>query len=109
MAIELGTATLFALILLVINGGLQWIRELAKNKTLNENGNALGEIKSQISTVDSKVDCMDKKVGETKVKMAEIKAAVSAQEKQCKATVMRFDKAISDQGQHIVKLASRKQ
>ena len=99
MAIELGSNTaLFALGLLIINGGLQWIRELKKG---NNNGKHLEEIKESIGNVDTKV-------GETKIEIAKVSTAVNAQKTQCATTVKRFDKAISDQGQQIINLAGRK-
>lgn len=81
-------------ILLVINGGVQWIREWRKNSALKANGADLKEIKE-------KLDRVDKKVGETKV-------AVDAQKEQCVNTVDRFDEAIRGQYQEIIKLAGRK-
>ncbi len=92
---EVGTTTLFALAVLIINGGIQWIRELRKG---NGNGKDLKEIKD-------KIDCVDKKVGETKLKMAEVKTAVGAQKTQCAATVKRFDKTIADQNKELIALA----
>ena len=82
------------IILLIINGGVQWIRELRKPQPWKKNGFALKEIKQ-------KLDCVDKKVGETKV-------AVDAQKEQCVNTVTRFDKTISDQNRELIKLAGRK-
>ena len=92
---EVGTTTLFALAVLIINGGIQWIRELRKG---NGNGKDLKEIKD-------KIDCVDKKVGETKLKMVEVKTAVGAQKTQCAATVKRFDKTIADQNKELIALA----
>ena len=92
---EVGTTTLFALAVLIINGGIQWIRELRKG---NGNGKDLKEIKD-------KIDCVDKKVGETKLKMVEVKTAVGAQKTQCAATVKRFDRVISDQNKELISLA----
>ena len=82
------------IILLVINGGVQWIREWRRSSTLKANGKDLKEIKE-------KLDCVDKKVGETKV-------AVDGQKEQCVNTVNRFDEAIRGQYQEIIKLAGRK-
>ncbi len=92
---EVGNTTLFALTVLIINGGIQWIRELRKG---NGNGKDLKEIKD-------KLDCVDKKVGETKLKMVEVKTAVGAQKTQCAATVKRFDKTIADQNKELIALA----
>ena len=92
---EVGTTTLFALAVLIINGGIQWIRELRKG---NGNGKDLKEIKD-------KIDCVDKKVGETKLKMVEVKTAVGAQKTQCAATVKRFDRTISEQNKELISLA----
>ena len=86
--------TLYALIILVVNGGVQWIREWKKYRVWRLNGADLKEIKT-------KLDCVDKKVGETKV-------AVDAQKDQCVNTVNRFDKAISDQNRTLISLAGRK-
>jgi len=105
---EIGNPTLYALILLIVNGGALWIREWRKHRTWTKNGHDLKEIKDQIKTVDEKVDCIDKKVGETKVSMAEVKVAVNDQKDQCTKTVARFDKAIGDQGKEIIRLAGRK-
>lgn len=98
---QIGNTTLYALILLIINGVLLWIREWRKHRTWNKNGEDLKEIKNQVKAVDEKVDCIDKKVGETKV-------AVDDQKTQCAATVTRFDKTIADQGKEIIRLAGRK-
>jgi len=98
MAVELGNATLFALAILVINGGLQWIRELKKG---NNNGKHLKEIKESIGKVDTKV-------GKTNVELAKISTAVNSQKTQCATTVKRFDEAISKQNQQIINLAGRK-
>lgn len=95
---EIGNPTLFALVLLIINGGALWIREWRKHRTWAKNGDDLKEIKGQVKTIDEKVDCIDKKVGETKV-------AVDDQKTQCAATVTRFDKAISDQNRTMISLA----
>ena len=105
MAVELGTTTLFALILLLINGGLQWIREMKKGSTWRSNGKDLKVIKDSIKSVGEKVDCLDGKVGDTKVKIAEMKTAVLAQKEQCGKTVDRFDAAITNQYDHLIKLA----
>jgi len=105
---QIGNTTLYALILLVINGVLLWIREWRKHRTWAKNGNDLKEIKGQVKAVGDKVDCIDRKVGETKVSMAEVKTAVNDQKEQCTKTVNRFDKAISDQGKEIIQLAGRK-
>lgn len=98
---EVGNTALYALILLIINGGALWIREWRKHRTWSKNGDDLKEIKN-------KIDCMDKKVGETKLKMTEVKTVVDEQKDQCTKTVTRFDKAISDQGSQIIELAGRK-
>ncbi len=106
MAVELGSNTaLFALALLIINGGLQWIRELKKG---NNNGKHHKEIKRSVGMVEKKVDRLDGKIGETTVMIAEINTAVDAQKTQCAATVKRFDTAISEQNQEIIRLAGRK-
>lgn len=86
---------------------LFWIREWKKHRTWKANGNDLKEIKEDVKLTNSKVDCIDEVVGETKIKIAEIKTAVNSQKSQCKATVLRFDKAISDQGKVIIDLAKR--
>lgn len=98
---EVGNTTLYALVLLIINGGALWIRELRKGKITNGNGKALEEIKE-------KIDCMDKNVGETKGKIIEVKTVVNEQKTQCKRTVDRFDKAITNQGNRLLDLAGRK-
>jgi len=85
----------------VLNVGGFWFREWRKHRTWTKNGDDLKEIKGQIKTVGEKVDCIDKKVGETKV-------AVDAQKSKCSETVTRFDKAISDQGKEMLRLAGRK-
>jgi len=92
----------------VLNVGGFWFREWRKHRTWTKNGDDLKEIKGQIKTVDGKIDCVDKKVGETKLAVAETKVAVDAQKSKCSETVTRFDKAISDQGKEIIRLAGRK-
>ena len=88
----------YALILLVINGGALWIRELRKGKITNGNG-------KQLSEIIEKIGLVDKKVGETKLKIVEINTAVGEQKTQCTLTVKRFDKAISDQNKELISLA----
>ena len=95
-------------ILVLANVILFWAREYKKHKTWSKNGRQLTEIKESVETVNGKIEIVDEKVGETNIKVAEIKTAVNAQKSQCKQTVNRFDKAISDQGQQIVDLAGRK-
>ena len=90
--------TLFALILLIINGGLQWIRELRKGKLTSGNGKDLTEIKTDIKSVDRKVDSFG-------LKMVEIKTAVDGQKTNCATTIKRFDQAISNQNKELMSLA----
>lgn len=94
-------------LVVVANVLIFWIREWKKHQTWKTNGNDLKEIKEDVKLTNSKVDCIDEVVGETKIKIAEIKTAVNAQKSTCKATVLRFDKAISDQGKVIIDLAKR--
>ena len=108
MAIELGNATLFALILLIINGGLQWIRELRKGTLWNTNGKDLKEIKDTMGLCETKLQAIAGKVGETNVKIAEVKVSVDSQKEQCGKTVDRFDAAITNQYDHLIKLAKKK-
>ena len=98
---EVGNPTLYALVLLIINGGLQWIRELRKGKVTSGNGKDLTEIKTNIKSVDTKVDRLG-------LKMVEVATAVDGQKTQCTATIKRFDKAIGDQNQTLINLAGRK-
>ena len=93
--------TLYALILLIINGGLQWIRELRKGRLTSGNGKDLTEIKADIKSFDKKVDILGQK-------MVGVKTAVESQGTQCSATIKRFDKAIGDQNQTLINLAGRK-
>ena len=93
--------TLFALILLIINGGALWIRELRKGRITSGNGKDLTEIKADIKSVDRKVDGFG-------LKMVEIKTAVEGQKTNCATTIQRFDKAIGDQNQTLINLAGRK-
>lgn len=108
MAIELGNATLFALTLLIINGGLQWIREMKKGRSWRTNGKDLKEIKDDIKVCAEKLTCLDGKVGETTIRIAEVKVSVDAQKEQCGKTVGRFDAAITNQYDHLMKLAKRR-
>ena len=85
------------IVLLIINGGIQWIREL-KKKPPRDNGKELQGIKEGIGECAEKLIAIDKKVGETKVLVREQKG-------HCTKTVTRFDKDISDQGQTIIDLA----
>lgn len=105
---EVADPTLYAVILLIINGGLQWIRELRKGRLTSGNGKDLKEIKESINLFDGKLTAIDSKVGETTVKIAEVKTAVNLQKSQCSATIQRFDKAIGDQNQTLINLAGRK-
>lgn len=107
MAVELGNATMFALVILVINGGVQWIREWQKNRTWRTNGKDLKEIKTDIKVCADKLTCMDGKMSETKVIIAEVKTEVTAQKEQCGKTVGRFDAAITNQYDHLIKLAKK--
>ena len=102
---EVGNTTLYALVILIINGGVQWIRELRKGKATNGNGKHLEEIKETIGLCDGKLTAIDQKVGETNIQVAEVKTAVNEQKSQCKATVKRFDRAIGDQNKELIGLA----
>lgn len=102
---EVGNTTLYALIILIINGGVQWIREIRKGKSVNPNGRHLEEIKETVKNSNSKLTAIDGKVGETNIQVAKIKTAVNSQKTQCAATVKRFDKAISDQNKELIGLA----
>ncbi len=99
---EVGTTTLFALAVLIINGGIQWIREIRKG---NGNGKDLKAIKKSISNFDTKLTSIDGKTGETNIQVAQVKTVVSAQKTQCAATVKRFDKTIADQNKELIALA----
>ncbi len=90
--------TLYALALLIINGGVQWIRELRKGRITNGNGKQLEDIKESLTTIGDKV-------GETNIHLASVKTAVGSQKTQCAATVKRFDQAISDQNKELISLA----
>ncbi len=105
---EVGTTTLYALILLIINGGALWIREIRKGRNESGNGKDLKEIKDTIGLCDGKLTAIDEKVGETNIQVAKMKTAVNAQKTQCAATVKRFDKAIGDQNQTLIDLAGRR-
>lgn len=105
---EVGNTTLYALALLIINGGIQWIRELRKGKNENGNGKHLEEIKETIGLCDGKLTAIDQKVGETNIQVAKIKTAVSSQKTQCAATVKRFDKTIADQNKELISLAKER-
>ena len=94
-------AELYALLLLVINGGALWIREGRKNRTWRSNGNSLKEIKL-------KLECMDKKIGETKVAVTEVNTKVTEQKDQCTKTVVRIDNAINVHNQQILDLAQNR-
>ena len=102
---EVGNTTLYALALLIINGGIQWIRELKKGKIKNGNGKQLEEIKASITSVDTQLTAIDGKVGETNIQVAKVKTAVSSQKTQCAATVKRFDQTIADQNKELISLA----
>lgn len=105
---EVGTTTLYAILLLLVNGGVQWIREWRKHRTWSKNGKELNEIKNQLKTANGKIDCVDRKMGEAKVKIAEVKTAVNAQKEQCVATVKRFDEALRDQQKELLAQAKEK-
>ena len=102
---EVGNTTLFELTVLIINGGIQWIRELKKGKIKNGNGKHLEEIKETIDKFDGKLTIIDGKVGETNIQIGTIKTVVNSQKTQCAATIKRFDKAIGDQNDHLINLA----
>lgn len=93
---------------IIANVLLFWIREWRKHQTWKTNGNDLKEIKEDVKLNNDKMEGIDEKVDDTMVKIAEIKTAVNAQKSQCKQTVNRFDKAISDQNQQIINLSGRK-
>ena len=101
MLMNTGVITDYGLILLIISGGLQWIREWKKGGAEKKNGNALKNINENISNLQNTV-------GKTNIKMAQIKTAVNAQKTQCEQTVGRFDKTIREQNQEIIKLAGRR-
>ncbi|MCK4823666.1 hypothetical protein KA005_48385 [bacterium] len=101
-------ATLGGGLIVMANVLLFWIREWKKHQTWKANGNDLKLIKDDVKSTNDKIEGIDDKVGETIVKIAEIKTAVNAQKSQCKQTVNRFDKAISDQNQQIINLTGRK-
>lgn len=101
---EVGNTTLYALVLLIINGGALWIREMRKGKKENGNGKHLAEIKETIGLCDGKLTAIDEKVGETNIQLAKVKTVVGEQKSQCKATVKRFDKTISDQNTQLISL-----
>ena len=105
--IDPNSMTLYALLLLIINGGIQWIRELKRNGGKNNNGKALKAINDKITAGNKKMDGIVGKIGQTNIEMAGIRTAMSSQKEQCKQTVERFDKTISDQNEHIIKLAGR--
>ncbi len=98
---EVGNTTLYALVLLIINGGALWIRELRKGKNESGNGKQLEEIKDTLTTIDGKM-------GETNIQLAKVKTAVSSQKTQCAATIKRFDKTIGDQNKELISLAKER-
>ena len=98
-------AALAGAIFVLANVLLFWIREWYKNKTWRKNGNHLREIKAEVKNTNDKIDCVDKKVGQTNIKMAEVKTVVDAQGKQCRNTVNRFDRVISEHNKTIISLA----
>lgn len=102
---EVGNTTLYALVILIINGGALWIREFRRGKNESGNGKQLEEIKETIGLCDGKLTAIDEKVGETNIQVAKVKTAVNAQKRQCETTVNRFDKAISDQNKELISLA----
>ena len=104
---QTGTAIAGAIFVLA-NVLLFWIREWYKHKTWSKNGNDLKEIKADVKDTNDKVDGIEGTVGETKLKVAEIKVAVSTQARHCKQTVERFDKAITNQGNQLVDIAKGK-
>lgn len=87
---------------------LFWIREWRKHRTWSANGSDLKEIKEDVKDTNEKIDGIEGTVGETKIKVAEIKVAVSTQAKHCKNTVERFDKAITNQGNQLIDIAKGK-
>ncbi len=99
------TPTLYALMILIINGGVQWIRELKKVKTKNGNGKHLEDIKTAVADSISKLNAIDEKVGHTNIQVAKIKTVVGSQKTQCAATVKRFDQTIADQNKELISLA----
>ena len=101
-------AAIAGAIFVLANVLLFWVREWLKHKTWSKNGNDLTEIKADVKSTNDKIDCLDRKVGETKGKIIEVKTVVKEQKAQCKQTVTRFDKAISDQNQQIINLTGRK-
>ncbi len=102
---EVGNTTLYALVLLIINGGALWIREVRKGKITNGNGKHLEEIKETIDKFDGKLTTIDGKVGETNIQIGKIKTVVNSQKTQCAATVKRFDQTIGDQNKELISLA----
>jgi len=97
-----------AVIFIVLNTAGFWVREWLKHKTWNKNGKDLTEIKGDIKVCADKLTCMDGKMNDTKVTIAEVKTAVNAQKEQCGKTVDRFDAAINNQYDHLIKLAKKK-
>jgi len=108
MMMDPSSMTLYALFLLIINGGIQWIRELKRGNNKEGNGKMLKEIKENIGEFNDKIEQVENAVRKSIVKIAEINTAIKAQKTQCKQTVDRFDKTISDQNEHIIELAGRK-
>ena len=104
---QTGTAIAGAIFVLA-NILLFWVREWLKHKTWNKNGKDLTEIKGDIKVCADKLTCMDGKMNETTVTIAEVKTAVNAQKEQCGKTVDRFDAAINNQYDHLIKLAKKK-
>lgn len=102
---EVGNVTLYALIILIINGGVQWIREARRGKVTNGNGKHLEEIKETMALCDGKLTAINEKVGQTNIQVAKIKTAVGGQKTQCVATIKRFDKTIGDQNKELISLA----
>jgi len=95
----------YALVLLVINGGALWIREMRKGRKESTNGDDLKEIKETVSTSKNKLSAIDEKVGETNIQVASIRTAMNLQKSNCAATVKRFDKTIADQNKELISLA----
>lgn len=99
------TTAIGGIILLVINGGVQWIREWKKSKVSKTNGDDLHEIKEDVSEVKGDVKEMKETVNKTDLNLAKVEQSVKDQKVQCGKTVTRFDEAIRDQGKEILKIA----
>ena len=98
-------AAIAGAIFVLANVLLFWIREWYKHKTWSKNGSDLKEIKDDVKLTNGKVNCIDKKMGQTNIKIAEVKTVVDAQGKQCRNTVNRFDRVISEHNKTIINLA----